>query len=163
MDYATWTDMRDRFGELELVQLSDREDTGQINTSVLLRALADATAFAVGYLGRVYQLPLRGCAKPSATVGGAVEYVPPPVLTRVVCDLARYYLYTSVGEKHEAIERYKAATRDLQALADGSTQLACPWGGPAGDTLHANALQEQEVYHSFKPRQLDVDSLRGFA
>ena len=163
MNYATLTDMLDRFGELELMQVTDRDGTGQVNAQTVGRALADATAFADGYLGRIYQLPLRGCAVPPATVGGAVTYVAPPVLTRVVCDLARYYLMPDIGEKHEAGVRYRAAAKDLQALADGSTQLACPLGGTAGEPLHANALEESAVYHSFAPRQLNADSLRGFA
>ena len=163
MNYATAADMVERFGERELIQLTDRDDTGGINPGSVNRALADATAFADGYLGRIYQLPLRGCAKPPATVGAEVTYVAPPVLTRLVCDLARYYLMPDVGDKHEAVNRYKAATKDLQALADGTTQLACPWGGTAGDSLHANALQEAEVYHSFAPGQMNADNLRGFA
>lgn len=163
MIYAKASDMVDRFGERELTQLSDRDDTGEINTQVLTRAINDATAFVDGYLGRVYQLPLRGCAKPLTVPGGVVEYVVPPVLTRMVCDLARYYLFTDVlDEKHEAVRRQQSAVRDLKALAEGSTQLSCPWGGTAGESLHADTLQAQEVYHSFAPRQLNDDALRGY-
>lgn len=163
MNYATVNDMIDRFGELELTQLTDRDDSGQLNAQAVTRALTDATAFADGYLGRVYQLPLRGCTKPAAVMGDPVTYVAPPVLTRMVCDMARYYLMPSLGEKHEASVRYLAAVKDLKALAEGVTQLSCPWGGSAGDTLHANALQEPEVYHSFAPGQMSADNLRGFA
>ena len=163
MIYAKWTDMVERFGERELIQLSDRDDTGEINSQVLTRALNDATAFVDGYLGRVYQLPLRGCAKPLAVPGGIPEYVVPPVLKRLVCDLARYYLFTDVlDEKHEAVRRQQSAVKDLAAIASGATQLACPWGGAAGEPLHADALQEDQVYHSFAPRQLDADALRGY-
>jgi phage gp36-like protein len=163
MVYATPIDMRERFSELELIQLTDRDNTGQISTGHLTRALDDATAFIDGYIGRVYQLPLRGCAKPLTSPGGTPAYVVPPVLKRIACDLARYYLFTDVGEKHEAIERHRAAVKDLTAIAKGETQLSCPWGGTAGEPIHADALEATEVYHSFAPRQLSDNSLRGFA
>ncbi|MFM9902101.1 MAG: gp436 family protein [Polaromonas sp.] len=163
MVYARISDMVERFGEAELIGLSDRDDTGEINDSVLTRALDDATSFIDGHVGRVYQLPLLGCAKPLTTPGGAVLYVAPPVLVRMACDLARYYLYTNVADEHEAVRRYKAAAKDLQAIAEGKTQLTCPWGGAPGNALHGDNLQAQEVFHSFKPRELNDDSLRGFA
>ena len=163
MVYASIADMVERFGERELTQLSDRDDAGAIDNSVLTRALDDATAFINGFVGRVYQLPLQGCAKPLAVPGGEVEYVAPPVLKRMACDLARYYLYTDVGEDHEAARRYKAAAGDLKAIAEGKVQLTCPWGGPPGTALHGDNLQGHEVFHSFAPRAINDDSLRGFA
>ena len=163
MIYAAVKDLVDRFGEAELVQLSDRDGTGSIGTVVVNRAIADATAEANGYLGRVYKLPLTGCAKPVTVPGAAPEYVCPPVLTRMVCDLARYYLFTDVDEKHAAVRNYQAAVALLKAIADGKTQLACPWGGAPGVALGADALQQDEVLHSFAPRQMDGDALKGFA
>ena len=163
MIYAKASDMVERFGERELTQLSDREDTGEINAQVLTRALNDATAFVDGYLGRVYQLPLIGCAKPLTVPGAAPEYVAPPALMRLVCDLARYYLFTDVDEKHAAVRNYQAAVALLKAIADGKTQLACPWGGAPGVALGADALQQDQVMHSFAPRQMDGDALKGFA
>ncbi len=54
MVYARISDMVERFGEAELIGLSDRDDTGEINDSVLTRALDDATSFIDGHVGRVY-------------------------------------------------------------------------------------------------------------
>ncbi|MFM9881202.1 MAG: gp436 family protein [Burkholderiaceae bacterium] len=163
MTYAKAADLTARFGERELTQLTDRDDTGQTNVGLVNRALQDATAFIDSYIGRVYALPLRGCAKPVVVPGAAPEYVPPPVLTRLACDLARYYLYTDLADDHEAARRYKNAVRDLADIASGKTQLTCPWGGPPGDALHAEGLQSQEVQSSFAPRQITDDSLRGYA
>lgn len=162
MIYARLSDMIDRFGERELMQLSDRDDAGEINAAVLGRAINDATAFVDGYLGRVYQLPLIGCAKPVTTPGAVPEYVAPPALTRLVCDLARYYLFTDVDDKHAAVRNYQAAVALLKALAEGKTQLSCPWGGAPGVALGADALQPDLVTHSFAPRQLNDDALRGY-
>lgn len=154
--------MVERFSLREMTQLSDRDDTGEVNTSVLTRAIDDATAFVDGYIGRVYALPLAGCAKPATVPGAAPVYVAPPVVTRIVCDLARYYLYTDAPDEHEATRRYKFAVKELAAIADGTTQLTCPWGGPPGVALHSDALQGQEAFHSFRPRAINDDSLRGF-
>lgn len=163
MIYARIGDLVDRFGERELTQLSDRDDAGEINTAVVNRAISDATAFVDGYIGHVYKLPLLGCAKPITVPGAAIEYACPPALTRMVCDLARYYLYTDVADDHEAVRRYKAAQADLGAIASGKTQLSCPWGGAPGESIGDDALLPNEAYHSFAPRQLDGDALRGFA
>lgn len=164
MIYAQWTDMVERFGERELTQLSDRDDTGEINPAVLNRAILDATAFVDGYIGRVYKLPLLGCAKPLTAPGAAVEYAVPPVLKRIVCDLARYYLHDQLAdEKHEVVRRHSAATQDLKNIAEGKTQLTCPWGGSPGEAINADPLVDDEAFHSFAPRQMNDDSLRGFA
>lgn len=76
--YATLANLIERFGELELTQLTDAATPGLIDEAVVARALADAEAVVDGHLGGRYTLPL-------ATV--------PPVLTGAVCDLARARLY----------------------------------------------------------------------
>ena len=163
MNYATVADMVARFGELELTQLTDTDGTGSYSTAAVNRALDDAFACADGYLGLVYQLPLLGCAKPATVPGAPFDYVVPPVLNRMVCDLARYYLMPDLDEKHAASVRAAAAMRDLQAIAKGTAQLACPWGGVGGTPLHASPIEEAQVYHSFAPGQMSADNLRGFA
>ena len=162
MIYAAIKDLVDRFGETELVQLSDRDGTGSIGAVVVNRALLDATAVADGYLGRVYQLPLVGCAKPVTVPGAAPEVVCPPVLMRMVCDLARYYLYTDLADDHEVARRYKAAQSDLAGIAAGKILLSCPWGGTPGALLGDDALQPSEVMHSFAPRQIGRDAEQGY-
>ena len=162
MIYASVKDMVDRYGERELVALTDRDGVGQINAVLLNRAIGDAVAFVDGFVGRVYQLPLVGCAQASTSVGAAIQYVAPPVLTRITCDLARYYLYTDLPDEHEVTRRHKQVILELKAIADGSTQLVCPWGGSPGEALNADPLVGAEVYHSFAPRQMTDDSLRGF-
>ena len=163
MNYATVTDMVERYGDREMVALTDRDNVGEANTSLLNRSIADATAFVDGFVGKVYKLPLLGCAKPVTVVGAAVQYVAPPVLTRITCDLARYYLYTDLPDEHEVTRRHKQVILELKAIADGSTQLVCPYGGLPGTPLNADPLVSSEVYHSFAPRQITDSSLRGFA
>jgi len=165
LTYATVADMASRFGELELIQLTDLDNIppSQIDTARVEVKLSDAQAFVDGYVGQRYRLPLAGCAKPSAVPGG-VEYVPPPVLSRLTCDLARYYLYDDLAPENEVYRRYQAAVKELDAIASGKTSLACPWGGAPGVLLAADAQSgEPETVSSFSRRGVTDDDLRGFA
>ncbi len=107
MTYATQQNMIDRFGELELTQLTDRANTGAIDAAVMARALEDADGVINGYLKAKYALPLDPV---------------PLVLARTAADIARYFLYedrvTEIVEK-----RYQDAVRFLKNMADGSVQL----------------------------------------
>ena len=164
MNYATVQDMIDRYGEPEMVQLTD-PDIVTVQALKAERALADAQAFADGFVGRVYRLPLPGCSKPAPVPGEphAVQWVPAPQLTRIACDVARYYLYSNLAPEHEVYLRYKAAERELTQIADGKAVLACPWGGAPGLLVAGDAPGGAEVLYHFSPRQVSDDTLRGFA
>ncbi|MBE2242391.1 MAG: DUF1320 domain-containing protein [Burkholderiaceae bacterium] len=163
MSYANVVDMIARFGAAELVQLTDTTfipPTAMDEARIELK-LDDACVFIDGYVGQVYRLPLRGCAKP--TGGDEPEYVPPPVLTRLACDVARYFLYADLAPEHEVYRRHKAAVAELEAIAAGRAQLACPWGGSPGDLIAADAQSgSAETAHCFAPRAITDDTLRGF-
>jgi len=108
MAYCTQQDMIDRIGEEDLIQLTDRNQTGVIDALVLGKAIDDATDTINAYLSSRYTLPLA---------------VVPAVLTRLCCDMARYYLYG-----HEAPEsvndRNNAALDLLKSIAKGQIDLA---------------------------------------
>lgn len=163
MDYASVQDLIDRFGETELIQLTD-PDQQAVQAARVERALQDAQAFANGLLAQVYRLPLLGCVKPAPAPGAphAVVHVPPPQLTRIVCDVARYYLYDDLAPDHEVAQRYKAAAAELRAIADGKAQLTCPWGGEPGETLASGALGDGQTYYHFAPRSVTEDVSRGY-
>ena len=164
MIYATVQDMVNRFGEQELIQLTDPE-LQAVNATKAERALEDAQAFADSFVARVYRLPLTGCSKLAPVPGnpGAVELVAPPQITRVVCDVARYYLYSDLAPEHEVYLRYKAAERELTQIAEGKSVLSCPWGGVPGTLVAGDAPGDAEVFHGFSPRRITDDTLRGFA
>jgi phage gp36-like protein len=108
MTYATQQNLIDRFGEDELIQLTDRDNLGVINTTVIDRALADADAQINGYLSVRYTLPL---ATPV-----------PTELERIACDLARYSLYQD--RMTEIVgKRYEAAIALLRDVAAGRAKL----------------------------------------
>lgn len=165
MIYATLADLVARFSQRELVQLTDQENIppSEVDAVLVDTKLADASAFVDGYVGQMYRLPLRGCAKPTGVT--TVDLVPPPVLTRLTCDLARYYLYGDLAPESEVYRRYKAALAELGNIASGQTLLACPWGGSAGDLMAAPDVQSggAETLSCFSPRAITDDTLRGFA
>lgn len=108
MSYATQQNLIDRFGEQELIQLTDRANLGAIDATVVGRALNDADAQINGYLAARYTLPL---TEPM-----------PTILERLACDIARYALYedkvTEIVEK-----RYKDAIALLRDVSSGKAEL----------------------------------------
>lgn len=109
MSYAGKQDMIDRYGDQELIQLTDRATppTGVIDDTVLNRALADADAEIGGYLQSRYTLPLSPV---------------PAVIVKLACVIARYNLYEDAATE-EVRRRYEDARRTLEAIAKGLVSL----------------------------------------
>lgn len=143
MTYATQQDMIDRFGATELVQLTDRRNTpvSTIDPVPVERALSDAAAFVDGYIGKVYRLPLSA---------------QPPMLTKIACDVARYYLHGKAAEKDGPVERaFKEAEAWLKDVSKGLVALDAEGVAPAqagGGSVKASA----------PGRVFTRDSLRDF-
>lgn len=164
MNYATLADMIARFGEQEMILLTDLVNIppDTVDAARVETKLADAQAFVDGYVGQVYRLPLRGCLKPATVPAGIPEYVPAPVLTRLACDIARYYLHDDLAPENEVYRRYKAALKELETIATGGALLSCPWGGAAGELIGADAITGEETRYCFASRQITDETLRGF-
>ena len=121
MAYALAADMVARFGELEVIQITDRNQDGQIDEDVARVALEDATAEIGAYLGRFRR-----------TCGDG-----PPMLVRLCCDIARYRLTATSGVliTDEIRNRYKIDVLDLlRALAKGEVQLGVDGAGAEVET-----------------------------
>jgi phage gp36-like protein len=107
--YATKANMIARFGENEVIALTDRANLGVIDDAVLASALAEADAEIDPYLAPRHQLPL-------ASV--------PKILTGYACDIARYRLCGANVSETEAIRnRYKDAVRFLENVSSGKIGL----------------------------------------
>ncbi len=109
MPYATLQDLIDRYGEEELVGLTDRGEprTGTIDETVAGRALADADALIDGYVGRRYRLPLSSI---------------PAQLVPVACAIARAGLWKDAAP--DAVKaNFDAAMRTLRDISDGRLVL----------------------------------------
>jgi phage gp36-like protein len=107
--YAQVDDLVSRFGQAEIVQLTDRATppAGAIDNAVAQRALTDADAEIDAYIASIYTLPLSSV---------------PPVLSRIACDIARYRLWDDQAPE-EVRSRYEDARRLLEAIAAGRVTL----------------------------------------
>lgn len=109
MNYASLDDMRTRFGDEELVQLTDRENhpASVIDESVVAKALGDAHSLIDGYISGRHTLPF-------VTV--------PFSLVRAACDIARKYLH---GERasEAVVKAHDAAVKFLVDVSLGRVKL----------------------------------------
>lgn len=110
MAYAAQTDMEARFGEQDVIMLTDRDDTGEINGTVLQQALDDAGAVIDSYLAARYDLPFTEV---------------PRVLVSACCDIARYNLCGVAGRlmPEDVKTRYDGAINILKSVARGEMTL----------------------------------------
>ncbi|MEQ8396425.1 DUF1320 domain-containing protein [Thalassobaculum sp.] len=107
MGYVTKTDMIARYGEDQLIQLTDRTGAGTIDDAVLAAAIADADAEIDAHLQGRYRLPL-------AEV--------PKVLTRAAATIAYAELHTL--EMPERVASTLTWARKLLArISRGEVQL----------------------------------------
>lgn len=135
--YASVADMVERFGEFEIVELTDFEHTGVIDTAVAERALTDATAEIDGYLAARYRLPVTDT---------------PRLLSLLCSDIARFRLQKGVSTE-QARQRYEDAVAKLKAIARGEINLPLASPPPAS---------AEPVTAKGRRRVFDDDALRGF-
>lgn len=128
MTYATQQDLIERFGETELIQLTDRAEppSGAIDAAVIARALADADDQINAYLAARYTVPMSPA---------------PKLLTRLAADLARYALYED--RVTEIVrQRFDAAIAQLKDIAAGKASLGVD---AAGDEPASSGGPEAEA------------------
>lgn len=141
MPYATKQNMIDRFGEDEVIALTDRANLGVIDDAVLGGALAEADAEIEPYLAAHHQLPL-------TTV--------PKILTVYACDIARYRLCGANVTETDAIRnRYKDAVRFLDNVSAGKIGLGI-------DAVGVAPAETGGIKAVAPPRVFNANSLSGF-
>ncbi|MDP2431269.1 MAG: DUF1320 domain-containing protein [Pseudomonadota bacterium] len=112
MSYLTLQGLIDRYGEDELIQLTDRAGDGVADVAVVARAIADAEAEIDAYLANRMALPL-------ATV--------PAILERLAAAIVRHSLYKDAAP--ETVEKARdAAIALLRDVSAGRASL-----GPSND------------------------------
>jgi phage gp36-like protein len=108
MAYIDRDKMIAEFGELELIQLTDRDASfGSIVDPVLVQAMTNAESEIDSYLGSRYDLPL-------TTV--------PEVVRSFACDITRYRLYDARATE-EVQKRYDRAVSWLRDVSKGIVSL----------------------------------------
>jgi phage gp36-like protein len=117
MPYATQQDLIDRFGEEELVQLTDKTNIppSTIDAVPVDRALSDAAALIDSYLAKLYRLPLSAV---------------PQILTKASADIARFFLYGKSAEE-TVTNAYKDAVTWLTSISKGLVTLDAEGVAPA--------------------------------
>lgn len=132
MSYASLADLVARFGEMEIIQLTDRIGAGQIDTDVLDQAIADADAVIDGYIATRVTLPLSPV---------------PSILVGYGCDLTRERLYRDAPADHPVVRRGNEARKFLAQVAAGNILLGVQSGlsTPAGGVQMAAA--RERVWH----------------
>lgn len=136
--YCDQNDLIKRFGEHELIQLTDRDNQGFIDVDVALSAIDDAAATINGYIAGRYTLPLQ---------------TQPAVLNRLACDLARYFLYDE-SPTELVQKRYDEAIAYLRDVASGKVSLGV---NESGDVATSNELAVMESAGSVFARQSAKD------
>lgn len=115
--YATVEDLVTLFGEGEIIDLSDRDNDGELDRTVVETAIGYAASEVDSYLSSRYAVPL-------------VDPVPPVVML-AVADIVRYRLTSGdVSEKSSILERYKSSIAWLREVAAGKVALPCAGAMP---------------------------------
>ncbi|UXF57489.1 DUF1320 family protein [Chromohalobacter phage YPCBV-1] len=135
--YASVADMIERFGEDEIVMLTDQAHTGEVDTAVAERALEDAAAEIDGYLASRYRLPVTDT---------------PRLLSLLATDIARYRLQQPVATE-QGRQRYEDAVSRLKGIARGDINLPLETPPPAS---------AEPVAVRGRRRVFDDDTLRGY-
>jgi phage gp36-like protein len=136
--YATLADLIDRFGERELVELTDDAQAGSVDEALIARAIGSAESMIDGYLAARHQLPLS---------------VVPRFLADAACDIARFKLWrTSPPELVQ--KNFDAAIAVLNRIADGKIRLD---QGVATEAARAGAIIVNDPGRTFSR-----ETLKGF-
>lgn len=108
--YATKQDMTNKFGEREVIALTDREPyQNLINDNVLNDAIAAVSAEIDSYIGSRYPTPLNPV---------------PKIVSYMACDMVRYYLTGAAATETDPITmRYKNAVKFFGEVSKGVATL----------------------------------------
>lgn len=115
MPYVTLTQMISRFGEQEMIELTNlhEPDATAINVFNFEAAAIDAEAEINSYVGIIAALPLTSI---------------PLVLSGKAADVTRYYLDT-LDPREDVRKRYEDAIAWLKLLADGNVNIGLDGDG----------------------------------
>ncbi len=141
MAYCTLDELKARYSERMLIDVSDRDDqpTGEIDAALVARAIADADAEIDGYLRGRYALPLQAL---------------PPQLVDLSLRIAIYKAHANVVT--DKIRRdYEDAIKTLKLIAEGTVRLDVAGVEPASSG-------SSDVMMTETSRPMTVSSMRGF-
>ncbi len=140
MPYCTQSDLLNQLTQAELVQLTDDDATGAVDTTKVDAALNAASATIDAYAGARYTLPLQSSEK----------------IKQLCIDLAIYELEKRRRRLRDAtVAARDAAFAFLRDLARGRAVLDQPAGAPAQQS-------EADVKKTQQDRTFSDEKLEGF-
>lgn len=141
MTYATLPDLILRYGERQVIQLTDRADPPArlVDAQVAGGALTYADNTIDGYIAKRYRLPLSQAQ---------------PILTELALDLAWYRLQTE--PTRDTTDRYNAAIRSLKDIASGALELPgeAGSGAPAAVAATVETVSQGRIFTRRSMRDL---------
>jgi len=154
MSYSVQDDILEQISEAELIDLTDDEGAGSVDTSAVARAIADADAEIDGYCATRYTVP----------------FLPVPVMIRKLSvDIAIYNLYSRRGKgmgdivPEDREKRYNNAIRFLRDVSKGLISLGAD--APAQDSgggPEATTDKSDRVFTMGKPSDGSSGSLDNY-
>ncbi len=139
--YCTGDQLIDRFGEDELITLTDVDGDERPNAAVMELALQDASDEIDIYISTRASLPIASGSTP-------------PILIRLCADIARYRLHDE-NPIDEVKARYDSAVKTLKDISAGRANLPLP--DPASSTsttVYGERTDSDRVFTD--------ESLKGF-
>lgn len=106
MPYCTLQDLKDEFGETELIQLTDEAGAGVVNSVTIDKAIARADRKINRYLASRADLPLSA-----------------DDMVDLACDITRYYLFAD-GAPEIVKDRFNDAVKELEKMANRKIAVA---------------------------------------
>ncbi|HHT9137382.1 MAG TPA: gp436 family protein [Candidatus Wunengus sp. YC60] len=137
MAYAIIDDIKKLIPEEAVIQLTDDEETGSVNTTRVNEAIAQADAEIDSYCARLYTIP----------------FSPVPDLVRKFSvDMAIYHLFSRRIEEMPEIrkDRYQNAIKQLESIAKGIMSLGeqPEPAQPSGGSVRTNKTIDDRIFTS---------------
>jgi phage gp36-like protein len=126
--------MSDRFGEYELIQLTDRSKAGVIDATVLNQSIHDAAGKIDQHLRQRHTLPL--------------AFVPPELI-KIACDIAYYFLFGNSTVPKDVREHFEDALKDLRDEAAGLISWGIDEAGQSTVESHLALPEMQSAESAF--------------
>ncbi|KAF0145108.1 MAG: mu-like prophage Flumu protein gp36 [Nitrospirae bacterium] len=145
MPYCALADIIDQVPEQKVIELTDDENTGQVNTSRVDKAIATAGSIIDGYLRGRYTLPL-------STV--------PELIKTISIDISVFKLYERRREMdmpESLTNRYKNAVKLLEQIQKGLISL-----GIEAEASAAGSAGSYKTNKTADDREFTKEKLKTF-
>lgn len=132
MAYCTEAELVARFGDVEVADLLDRDNSGTADTNALASAQTDADALIDGYLAGRYSVPLASA---------------PALIVGIAANLVRYILWGN-NAPEEIRKRYDDSIARLKDLSAGKLTIPAESLAPLDDAGGVDYYADERIFTS---------------